>query len=206
MEAVLAAGGSALAPRLGGVTGGRLEQAPSRERTFDEQAAVARARGGDEQAFAELVARYGPPILSLCFASTFDAGEAEDAAQEIFLAAWKGLRRFRGEAAFSTWLFALARNRCVDRARRAAARPKMTMLNSASEPTIGAVDEASRRTAAAIMAAASELSLPLCQALLLRDVQGLSYDEIAQLQNVPIGTVRSRIAGARSTVAARVTE
>lgn len=161
---------------------------------------VERARAGDEQAFAFLVERYGQPLLSLCYASTLDAAEAEDLAQEIFLAAWQGLPRFRGQAAFSTWLFALARNACVDRARAAASRPRLAReQGDPPEPQSGS--EAARDTALAILQAASSLSLPLRQSLLLRDVQGLSYEEIAELQAVALGTVRSRIAAARAAVA-----
>jgi RNA polymerase sigma-70 factor, ECF subfamily len=164
---------------------------------------VERARAGDERAFGELVDRYGGAVISLCYASTIDAAEAEDLAQEVFVAAWRGLARFRGDAAFSTWLFALARNACIDQARRRSVRPQLT---EAREPAADPVDEAPRETARAIFAAAAELSVPLRQALLLRDVQGLSYEEIARLQGVPVGTVRSRLAAARAEVVRRVRE
>lgn len=166
-----------------------------------DRALVERARLGDEAAFGALVARYGQPILSLCYSSTLDAGEAEDLSREIFVAAWRHLKRFRGESAFSTWLFALARNVCVDRARRARRRAEPLQTEElvdlrASGAPAGLVEE--------IFAAARALSLPLRQALLLRDVQGLSYEEIAALQSVPVGTVRSRIAAARTAVARAV--
>jgi RNA polymerase sigma-70 factor (ECF subfamily) len=158
---------------------------------------VERARVGDEQAFAELVDRYGGAVLSLCYASTLNVAEAEDLAQEVFVAAWRGLSRFRGASAFSTWLFALARNACIDQARRRAVRPQLAEdAEQAAEP----VDDAPRETVRAIFAAAAELSVPLRQALLLRDVQGLSYEEIARLQAVPVGTVRSRLSAARAAV------
>src|SRR5712691_7695649 len=79
---------------------------------------VEQARAGDESAFASLVTRYGQPVLSLCYASTLDAADAEDLSQEIFVSVWRNLECFRGESAFSTWLFALARNACIDRSRR----------------------------------------------------------------------------------------
>ena len=162
------------------------------------------AQAGDERAFAELVDRYGGAVLSLCYASTLNAAEAEDLAQEVFVAAWRGLPRFRGASAFSTWLFALARNQCIDQARRRAVRPQ---LADDREHAGEAVDEApARETARAIFAAAGELPVPLRQALLLRDVQGLSYEEIARLQGVPVGTVRSRLSAARTAVARRVRE
>jgi RNA polymerase sigma-70 factor, ECF subfamily len=162
---------------------------------------VERAQAGDERAFAELVDRYGRAVISLCYASTLNAAEAEDLAQEVFVAAWRGLPRFRGASAFSTWLFALARNACVDQARRRAVRPQ---LAQPSDEPGGVVDEAPRETARAIFAAAAQLSVPLRQTLLLRDVQGLSYQEIARLQEVPVGTVRSRLSAARAAVVERV--
>lgn len=169
------------------------------EEAVGDLALVERARSGEEAAFGSLVGRYGQPVLSLCYASTLDAGEAEDLAQEIFFSAWRNLRRFRGESAFSTWLFALARNACVDRARRARRRPRPGLDEELIDP--GATDRAAQQAAAqAVFAAARELALPLRQALLLRDVQGLSYEEIAAVQAVPVGTVRSRIAAARGAV------
>jgi RNA polymerase sigma-70 factor (ECF subfamily) len=183
---------------------GRAEFARSRAAEADaDQALVERSRGGDEDAFAALVNRYGQPVLSLCYGSTLDAAEAEDLAQEVFLSAWRHLGRFRGESAFSTWLFALARNACVDRARRARHRPRVGLPDElADQPA--ARDPVDRATVDGIFAAAGSLSVPLRQALLLRDLQGLSYEEIAALQAVPIGTVRSRIAAARTAVAEAV--
>lgn len=190
-----------VAPTLAGVAEPRAERRQLRLAEAErDRALVARALAGEEQAFARLVERYGQPILSLCFASTMDAAEAEDLSQEIFVAAWRNLSRFRGESRFSTWLFALARNACIDRARRSRRRPLVGLPEHASElaalePGAGAVD------AAEVFAAARTLSLPLRQALLLRDLQGLSYEEIAVLEDVPIGTVRSRIASARAALA-----
>ena len=167
----------------------------------EERVLVEAARRGDEQAFAVLVGRYGQPILSLCYSSTLDAFAAEDLTQEVFLAAWRGLSRFRGDSTFSTWLFALARNACIDKARRAAVRPRLVGAGEEIPDAVDPHDTSTRETATALVAATARLTLPLRQALLLRDVQGLTYEEIATLQRVPIGTVRSRIAAARSTLA-----
>lgn len=189
-----------LAPTLAGMAEPQTEQRALRAAEAErDRTLVARARAGEEHAFAALVERYGQPILSLCVASTLDAAEAEDLSQEIFVAAWRNLGRFRGESRFSTWLFALARNACIDRARRARRRPIVGLPERAAElaalePTAAGID------AAEVFAAARTLSLPLRQALLLRDLQGLSYEEIAELEDVPIGTVRSRIAAARAAL------
>jgi RNA polymerase sigma-70 factor (ECF subfamily) len=179
-----------------------LARVGRRAGSVEERRAVDRARGGDETAFAILVDRYGQPVLSLCYASTLNPADAEDLAQDVFLAAWRGLPGFRGEASFSTWLFALARNACIDRARRVAVRPQLVVEHDelGTEP----ITDTTRVTSVAIFAAAATLPVPLRQALLLRDIQGLTYEEIAKLQDVPLGTVRSRIAAARSAVARAV--
>jgi RNA polymerase sigma-70 factor, ECF subfamily len=167
----------------------------------DDDLLARRASGGDRQAFAQLMERYGPPVLSLCYASSLDRHVAEELAQDVFLAAWRGLPRFRGGSSFATWLFAIARNACVDRARRRSARPRTTPLEDYHQLEAPAPPGGDARRA---LEAAAELSAPLREALLLRDVQGLSYDEIAQLQGVPVGTVRSRLAAARGAVADRL--
>lgn len=169
-------------------------------RSGEEHDLVAQACGGNQLAFASLVDRYGPAVLSLCYASTLNPSDAEELAQDVFLAAWRGLGRFRGDSAFSTWLFSLARNACVDRARRAASRPRLASEREQQDAVAPSGDEEDRRTARAIFEVAARLSAPLRQAMLLRDVQGLSYEEIAALQDVPIGTVRSRISAARLAV------
>ena len=172
----------------------------------NDAALVARARQGDDAAFAVLVARYGAMVMSLTYASTLNESDAEDVAQEAFLAAWRGLPGFRGDASFSTWLYGLARSRCVDRARRAAVRPALAQNPASADVEAGHGASDARATATAILAAAATLPLPQRQAVLMRDVQGLSYDEIATLQDVRVGTVRSRIAVGRWLIAQRVGE
>ena len=123
-----------------------LSQRRRRRPTGDDPQVVARAQAGDEHAFAELVDRYGGAVISLCYASTLNAAESEDLAQDVFVAAWHGLPRFRGASTFSTWLFALARNACVDQPRRRAVRPR---LAGDRESAADVVDEAPRETARA---------------------------------------------------------
>ena len=172
----------------------------------DEAVLVGRAQRGDHDAFAVLVGRYGVMVISVAYASTLNRTDAEDVAQETFVAAWRGLAGFRGDARFSTWLYGLAQSRCVDRARRAAVRPALAAHPDQDGPEWAGESDDARRTAAAILAAAAELPLPHRQAVLMRDVQGLAYEEIATLQDVAVGTVRSRIAVARSLIAKRVGE
>jgi len=172
----------------------------------DEAALVGRAGAGDEAAFADLVDRHAPMVLSLAFASTRNRAEAEDVAQDTFLVAWRALPRFRGDAAFSTWLYGIARTRCADRARRAAARPRLARHGDVGTVEVAPPDSERRNAAQAILTAAAGLPLVQRQAVLMRDVQGLSYQEIATLQDVSVGTVRSRIAAARRRIADEVGE
>lgn len=188
-------------PRVGMEPGPRSRPASP---GADERAVVSRARAGDESAFAELVDRYAPMVLSLAFSSTRSRAEAEDVAQDTFLVAWRALPRFRGDATFSTWLYGLARSRCADRARRAAVRPQLARHGGGDPVEVGSLDPERRKTALAILTAAARLPLSQRQAVLMRDVQGLSYEEIASLQDVSTGTVRSRIAAARRRIADEV--
>lgn len=184
----------------------RTTPTPAEHSREDDASLVSRARDGEEAAFAVLVDRYGSMVMSLAYASTLNESDAEDVAQEAFLAAWRSLPGFRGDASFSSWLYGLARSRCVDRARRAAVRPALARSAAGEGGDVDPSSSDARATASAILAAAADLPLPQRQAVLMRDVQGLSYDEIATLQDVRVGTVRSRIAVGRWLIAQRVGE
>ncbi len=171
---------------------------------LDETAVVDNARARDEGAFAELVVKYAPMVLGIALASTGSRLDAEDVVQETFLVAWLALPQFRGDSAFSTWLYRLARSRCADRARRAAVRPRLARHAGDEAAEAASPDPERRKTALAILAAAAGLPLPQRQAILWRDVQGLSYEEVADRQDVSVGTVRSRIAAARQRIADEV--
>jgi RNA polymerase sigma-70 factor (ECF subfamily) len=141
----------------------------------EKAALVGRAQRGDQDAFAVLVARYGAMVVSLAYASTLSRADAEDVAQDTFLSAWRGLPDFRGEARFSTWLYGLARSRCVDHMRRAAVRPAVAVHAGDDHRSdwVGRSDDG-RRTAGAIMVAAA-LPLPQRQAVLMRDRSSRSF-------------------------------
>ena len=180
---------------------------------------VERARGGDARAFEMLVVRYRRRIERLIGRMTRDEGLIQDLAQETFLRAWRALPQFRGESAFYTWLYRIAVNttrKMLGQLRRdpLVSESELASVEDADETsrienelTDGTTPEgllASREIAAAVNAAIDALSDDLRQAITLREVEGLSYEEIAEVMNSPIGTVRSRIFRAREAIAARL--
>ena len=167
-----------------------------------EQIWISAAQKGDQEAFAALVRLYEKRVLALTRRMCRNPADAEEAAQEAFLAAWQGLPFFRGDASFSTWLYRLASNACVDLLRRegrhqAAAGPS---LNDEEAPldvadgTPGPQEAAERRELREqIEEGLRALTPEHRQVLLLREMHQLSYDEIAQTLDVDVGTVKSRI-------------
>ena len=185
-----------------------------------DQQLVERVRQGDMQAFEMLVVKYQRRIERLIGRFVRDVDLVPDIAQETFIRAYRALHQFRGESAFYTWLYRIA----VNTAKKALADlkrdPVMTesALASASQDDEGTErrehelshDEtpealmASREIADTVNAAIAALPDDLRQAILLREIEGLSYDEIAVVMACPIGTVRSRIFRAREAIATRL--
>lgn len=184
-----------------------------------DAALVARAQQGDVRAFEMLVVKYQRRVERLIGRMVRDSDLVQDIAQESFIRAYRALPQFRGEAAFYTWLYRIA----VNTAKRALVDMKRDPLvfesartvsdddsetsRNESEPSSGETPEAllaSKEIAAAVNAAIEALSEDLRLAITLREIEGLSYEEIAQAMNCPIGTVRSRIFRARDAIATRL--
>ena len=166
-----------------------------------EEQCVAQARGGDASAFEELVRMYEAPVYRM--ALRMCGGRAEDAqevAQEAFLAAWRGLPRFRGQCRFSSWLYKLTANAAVDHLRREKRRPAAVPLENAGEPADPHTpqEELERRELhRAVQQALDRLTPEHREVLLLRQMQGLSYQEIGAALSLEEGTVKSRISRAK---------
>lgn len=166
-----------------------------------EEQCVAQARGGDASAFEELVRTYEAPVYRLVLRMC--GGRAEDAqevAQEAFLAAWRGLPRFRGQCRFSSWLYKLTANAAVDHLRREKRRPAAVPLENAGEPADPHTpqEELERRELhRAVQQALDRLTPEHREVLLLRQMQGLSYQEIGAALSLEEGTVKSRISRAK---------
>ncbi len=164
------------------------------------------ARQGDQEAFERLVRAYEKRVFALTLRMCGNAEDAAEAAQEAFLAVWQGLKFFRGEASFSTWVYRLASNACVDLLRRegrhrAAAGPSLNdeELDLAAADPAPTPQEAAERAELRqqIEAGLQQLSLEYRQVLVLREMHQLSYEEIGQTLNLDPGTVKSRISRGR---------
>ena len=180
---------------------------------------VERAKTGDRTAFEMLVVKYQRRIDRLIGRMVRDVDLVPDIAQETFIRAYRALPQFRGESAFYTWLYRIAvntakktlmemkRDPIVTEAALAGRDDEDDQGRSDREPSDAATPDAvlaSKQIAAAVNFAVEALSEELRQAITLREIEGLSYEEIAALMNCPIGTVRSRIFRAREAIAARL--
>jgi RNA polymerase sigma-70 factor (ECF subfamily) len=181
-----------------------------------DQALVERVQAGDKQAYGLLVAKYQRKLLRLVSRLVRDPAEAEDVAQEAFIKAYRALAGFRGDSAFYTWLYRIgvntAKNWLVANKRRT---PTSTELDNEDAENYGESDLLrdvdtperllmTKQIGETVNAAMSELPEELRTAISLREVDGLSYEEIAQVMECPIGTVRSRIFRAREAISVKL--
>ena len=185
------------------------------EREID-QALVERAQGGDKHAFDQLVSKYQRKLGRLLSRFIRDPAEVEDVSQEAFIKAYRALPSFRGDSAFYTWLYRIgintAKNYLVAQGRRA---PTSTEFDSEEAETFESAEQLrdintpeslllSKQIGETVNGAIDALPEELRTAIVLREIEGLSYDEIAGMMDCPIGTVRSRIFRAREAVAQKL--
>jgi RNA polymerase sigma-70 factor (ECF subfamily) len=169
-----------------------------------EPGVLERATAGDRDACRSLVERYQGMVYGVAVSVLGDAGEAEDAAQEALLRVFRGLRRYRGEAAFTTWVFRVAVNAAVDQARRRRrtifAPPRdldavLPRLAPGADQTAERAERCRR-----ILAAMGRLRPALRRPLVLREVYGLGYEEIGSLLGRPVGTVKAAVHRGRAAL------
>jgi RNA polymerase sigma-70 factor (ECF subfamily) len=158
------------------------------------------AAAGDRDAFDELVRRYRVQILSLARALLASSLDADDIAQEVFVRVWRSMRGFRGETTFKVWLHRVAVNLIYSQRRRLLRERRVFMSTQTDEDLSQAERAASTENLEAevtlrlaIDRALAQIPIDLRTAVVLRDVQGLDYKEIAETLGIPIGTVESRI-------------
>ncbi|HZV66243.1 MAG TPA: sigma-70 family RNA polymerase sigma factor [Telluria sp.] len=181
-----------------------------------DQALVLRVQEGDKQAFDLLIAKYQRRLMRMVSYIVHDRAEAEDVLQEVFIKAYRGLRHFRGESAFFTWLFRIG----VNTARSHVSLKKRKGAISAAESAgadfeIDGGDQradivtpedvlAGKQIAELVTSAMESMAPEQSIAMTLHEIDGLSYQEIADIMVCPIGTVRSRISHAREVIAGRL--
>lgn len=172
-----------------------------------EQELVHSAQKGDTSAFGQLVEAHQSKIYSLCYRMTGNAEDAADLTQEVFLSAWRSLSRFQEQSSFGTWVYRMATNASIDFLRREKRRQvlSMTMEEDSEERQAQVPDERysphrlleQKEARQAVANALAALSPEHRQVLVLREMEGLSYTEMAHLLDLEEGTVKSRLARAR---------
>jgi RNA polymerase sigma-70 factor (ECF subfamily) len=180
-----------------------------------DQVLVERAQQGDKRAFELLVIKYHRRLGRLLSRMVRDAAEVEDITQEAFIKAYRALPGFRGESAFYTWLYRIgvntAKNYLVARKKQPSSSDVLAEDVEDYDDSDGLRDIAtpdaelqSKQIAQAVNEAVDALPEELRTAITLREIEGMRYEEIAQLMDCPIGTVRSRIFRAREAIATRI--
>jgi RNA polymerase sigma-70 factor (ECF subfamily) len=166
----------------------------------DDTELVRAAQGGERAALDTLLRRHYDRLYALCRRMTGDDADAADACQEALMAIVRGLPGFDGRSAFGTWAYRVATNACLDELRRRRRRPEPGLPEGAAEVPAPLDEVEGLTTRLDLDQALQALPADYRAAVVLRDVCGLSYDEIAQTLHVPPGTVRSRIARGRSAL------
>lgn len=181
-----------------------------------DQVLVERAQSGDKRAFGLLVEKYQRKLARLLSRMIRDQAEVEDVVQEAFIKAYRALPNFRNESAFYTWLYRIgintAKNYLVAMGRRPRAVPEIEVEdaeNFEDGDELRTIDTPetelmSKQVAKTVNETVASLPEELRTAITLREIDGLSYEEIATLMNCPIGTVRSRIFRARESIAEKL--
>ncbi|GAB4453487.1 MAG: RNA polymerase sigma factor RpoE [Armatimonadaceae bacterium] len=182
--------------------------------THSDSSLVARCQKADLAAFNEIVARYKNKIFSYLYRMTGSAEDAEDLTQEVFVRMYTNIGSFRAESSLSTWLFRIAGNLCVDSYRRG--KKSRGLVHSLDAPLTGDDGEGAPATrdvpdvsqapetlvgrkelAEHIQMALQKLPPKLRSAIVMHDIEGMAYEEIAVAEGIPLGTVKSRIFNAR---------
>lgn len=179
-----------------------------REGLTDDAALVARVRTGDTGAFEELVTIYQHRVFGVALRMLGSRAEAEEVAQETFLRAYRALGEFRGEARLATWLYAIASRLCLNRLasgpRRHERSDEAALLQWPAESPDAAAALERTELQAALHEAVAALPEERRIVVILRDLEGLAYEEIAEVLGLPLNTVRTRLHRARLDLQAKL--
>jgi RNA polymerase sigma-70 factor (ECF subfamily) len=180
------------------------------ERELDLQL-IQRIQNGEQQAFTLLVRKYQTRVANILTRYVRSSGDIPDVSQEVFIKVYKSLPNFRGDSAFYTWLFRITVNTAKNYLTSQSRRPPASDIDAEEADSYdgsGALKDEdnpesilhSQEVKHVILQVIGDLPDELKSAITLRELEGLSYDEIAQIENCPIGTVRSRIFRAREAI------
>jgi len=187
---------------------------PSVSGSDEDEVLVQRCVKGDREAFNRLVVKYQKKVFGVAYRFVGDQEEANDLAQEVFMAAYQNLKNFRGDSKFSTWLFQIATNRGKNRFKYLKRRGFFTNKGSAETDEEGDYSQraftdhnagpeellSSNQIRQAVVEAIDALEPDHKEIVILRDIEGFSYEEIARMLNLPEGTTKSRLHRARMVV------
>jgi RNA polymerase sigma-70 factor (ECF subfamily) len=161
----------------------------------EERAWLDRCAAGDERAIRWVLHRYRDRTVRLAAHVLHNSREAEDVAQEAFVKAFRQIGQFRGESGFYAWLYRIVINLCLDRMRRKCVSLEMPLEDGVLPAHVACGPDVEKRLA--VEQVLNSLTPPMRAALVLREVEGLEYSEIADVLQIPVGTVRSRLNTAR---------
>lgn len=175
---------------------------------MEEKELIIRAKNGDQDAFGQLVLAHQNKVYTLCVHMVTDREEAADLAQEAFLKAWRNLASFHEKSSFATWMHRLTTNVCLDFLRKQSRRQNISVTVSLDDEETGWTEPADHRQdpqehlereeqKRTLDRALNELPEPQRRILLMREVAGMSYQEIAEALDADLGTIKSRIARSR---------
>ena len=178
----------------------------------EDKSLVERCRKGEDEAWRELVDRFGPRVYSVAYHFTLKREDAEELSQEIFLKIFENLDRYDGGFPLIAWIVSISRNLCIDRYRRRKREKSfrfvsddavLPLLRSDDDPSAEALRKERTKM---LFSALAEIPDDLAEILVLRDLDGLAYDEIGRALALPDGTVKSRLFRARAEVAKKIRE
>ena len=171
---------------------------------------IEKARDGDISAFEKLISLYEKKIYNYCYRMTNNHEDAEDLAQEVFIKVYRNLNKFKGNSKFSTWIYRIAYNTCVDKYRKKR-KAKIFSLDYFNDEGVGNMQPVSdnplpedeviqKERYERIQACIASLKPKYKTVIILRDIQNYSYEEIAEILQLPLGTVKSHINRARAAL------
>ena len=163
----------------------------------DDFSLVKRFIDGDESTFRLLVQRHREKVRNIVYLTLSNSDALDDIAQEVFITVYKNLKNFRFESQFTTWLYRITVNKCKDHLRKKNVRKIFVPIKEADEKLDYTSSTEVKDISVIVMSAISKLPHRLRIPLLLKDIEGFSYQEIAETMNCEIGTVKSRIFRAR---------